>query len=175
MTWDTVRGWLEERLRQRILELAPLGMKVIAGLYYCVPPAPDVGNYSRAVGKGRSPEQVVPSPVDETWWRYYVEEPGVVIANLSLYYPIWGIVWDWERYIEGRYFEREDYSYDEAAVQAFARDTNRTIPYVPPAERYSWLEGQGLVEEFQAWQEHKLYLMAKRTETKIHSINPSLS
>jgi len=175
LTWDKAWEWAENRLKQRSLELAPLGTKVIAGPYYCVPPAPDTGNYSHAVGKDKPPEAVVPSPVDEIWWSRYVEVPGIAIANLSLYYPIWGIAWDWERYIEGRSFEREEYSYDEAAVQAFARATNRTIPYVPPTERYSWLWSHGLVEEFHRWQEGKLYSMAKGTERKIHAINPNLS
>ncbi len=171
-------GWRQgvlEELAQKSRLADALGVKFIVGLYYCTYPGPGMQNYSRAVGRGRPPESVVPSPVDETWWRVYVEEPGIALANLSLHYPIWGVVWDTERYIEGRYFEFDDYSYDEAAVQAFARETNRTIPYVPPEERYSWLVEHGLAEEFERWEERTLYSMAKRTEQKIHAINPNLS
>ncbi len=173
--WNAGGERVLKNLGQRSLEVATLNITFVAGLYYCVPPAGDIGNYSRAVGKDRPAESIVPSPVDETWWRHYVEEPGVAVANLSLYYPVWGLVWDWERYIEGRNFEREEYSYDEAAVQAFAGATNRAIPYVPPTERYSWLVSRGLVEEFHRWQEERLYSMAKETEKKIHAINPNLS
>jgi len=175
MAWERAIVWAEERLRQRSLELSPLGIKLIAGPYYCVPPATDVGNYSRAVGENRAPEPIVPSPVDETWWKYYVERPGIFMANLSLRFSIWGIVWDSERYIDGRYFEYDDYSYDEPAVQEFAEDTNRSIPYIIPEQRYSWLQDQGLLEEFHSWQEAKLYRMAKQTADRIHAINPNLS
>jgi len=175
MRWEKAKAWMEQTLVQRCLELSALGIKAIAGPYYCVPPSPDVGNYSRAVGQNRGPETVVPSPVDETWWNYFVDQFGVFIANLSVHYPIWGIVWDSERYIDGRYFEYADYSYDEAAVQEFARDTGRSIPYVPPDQRYGWLQEHGLVEEFHAWQEEKLYRMARRTAEKIHAINPNIS
>ena len=174
LTWDQGKPSIEEVLRLRSVELSTRGVKTAVGLFYCMPSNPDMVNYSRAVGKDRLPEAVVPSPLDETWWNYYVDRPAVLIANLSLQYPIWGIVWDWERYVD-RNFETWDYSYDEAAIQEFACQTNRTIPYIPPVERYSWLESHGLLEEFHRWQEQKLFRMAKETESMIHAINPNLS
>jgi hypothetical protein len=157
------------------LDAAANNVTYIAGLYYHMAPWDRLTfNYSHAVKAGAGKEPKTPSPVDETWWKHLIDEPAVAIANLSLHYPIWGLVWDIELYGHEN-FLRKDYSYDQAAIDEFANDTGRTIPAMSPSERYFWFRDNGLVGDFQDWQEQKAFSMARATEQKVHAINPNLS
>ncbi len=133
-------------------------------------------NFTRAVNK-HGQVQESPSPLDEGYWRKAIEESGRMIANMSLYYPISGIVWDMEVYYmhwlwnEWTYYS---YTYDRMAIEAFANATDVDIPSMPASERHDWLQVNGLLEEFKEWQEDEVFSMARGVEEKIHAINPQL-
>jgi len=175
-TWELYSpGITEERMGKESLEAAKDNVTYVAGQYYQQPMWSMIDfNYSHAVSKSGVVETRTPSPVDDNWWRYMVEEPAIFIANLSVHYPIWGIVWDIELYGHDA-FLRTDYSYDEAAMIEFSNATNSTIPRLQTTKRYSWLKNNGLLERYHRWQEEKAYSLAKRTEEAVHAINPSLS
>jgi len=161
-----------ERFSRNSLDAAEHNVTYIVGLYY-LGDRPGF-NYTRAVDKYGHIETYTPSNVDPTYWSRLIREPAVAIANLSLYRPIWGIAWDFELYLHEN-FGREDYSYDEPAIQAFANATNRTIPNLPPSQRYTWLLTNGLDDEFRQWERDEVYRLAKRVEHEAHAINPNLS
>jgi hypothetical protein len=165
----------EEKYGRESLEAAANNITYIAGPYYMQVNWDRVKfNYTRAVGPGGVVEVRSPSPIDQAWWDVMVDTPAQIIANLSLHYPIWGIVWDMELYGHDTY-KPTYYSFDKPAMRAFANETDRTIPDLPTSERYSWLRGSGLLDEYQAWMSRKAYDMAKRTADRVHSINPNLS
>ncbi len=147
------------------------GLSLICGPYYEVT-EPEF-NYSRAVNANGHVESVTPSRVDPIYWKRLIEEPGVAIANLSLSHDIWGVVWDIEDYRREE-FTYWDYTFDQYALQRFGNETDRTIPSLPPSERRGWLSQNGLLEEFQDWQERTVIGYARETQRKIHTINPDL-
>jgi len=171
-TWEKmVPGWHEKNLGKASLQAQRYNITFVAGQYYQQPSWQYIDfNYSRAVDQYGHVETRTPSPVDENWWRYMMEEPAVFIANMSLYYPIWGIVWDMELYYHET-FRPPDYTFDEAAIQAFARDTGRNIP----RQRHDWLKAHGLLDEYLRWQEEKAYRLALQLSEKVHTINPNLT
>ncbi len=67
------------------------------------------------------------------------------------------------------------YSYDYKAFHKFANETGRRFRDIAPGERYQFLENEGLLEEFQNWEERKIYQMARNTAQKVRDINPNLS
>ncbi len=144
----------------------------VAGLYY-LGDTPDF-DYVRAVSQNGKTETWTPSRVDAAYWKKLIEEPAVAIANLSLYYPIWGVVWDFEHYLADN-FRYNDYSFDEEAMEMFSNETAIPIPNLPASERYPYLRDQGLLTRFQEWQREKVYRMARETERKVHAINQNLS
>ena len=154
------------------MEAAANNLSYICGPYYEVTSPPF--EYVRAVNSNGYVESRTPSRVDETYWLGLIEESGMAIANLSLYYPIWGVVWDMEDYMREE-FTYWDYTFDEAAIQKFANVTGNTIPSLPPSERWNWLNSHGLLEDFQLWQEETVTSFARRTEERIHAINPDLN
>jgi len=168
-------GWFEEVVGKESLKAAELGMTYVVGERYICPIWNYIDmNYSRWASKSGIIEPYVPSCVDERWWRHIFEEPGVFLANLSLYYPIWGIVWDME--ISG-YTPNlpEEYTYDIAALRSFGRDSGIEIPQLQPDEGYIWLQRNGLLKQYQRWMDEKVYWLAKKVEEEIHTINPNLS
>ncbi len=161
-----------EKFSRNSLNAAANNITHIGGLYYL---GDDVEfNYSRAVHMSGEEQLHTPSPVDRTYWIKIIDEPAVAVANLSLYYPIRGLVWDLELYLADDPWEVKHYSFDEAAIQSFAIETGREIPPLDPRDRHGWLKGRGLLEEFQEWQEKTVYDMARSTEEKVHAINPNL-
>ncbi len=175
-TWEKmVPGWHEDRFGTGSLIASSKNITYVAGQYYQQPSWDYIDfNYSRAVDQFGSVESRTPSPIDEAWWEYMIEEPALFIANLSLHYPIWGIVWDMELYYDDD-FDPPDYSFDEAALQAFGEETNRTIPSLSPKQRRSWLVSLGLLDDYLEWQENKAYALARAVGEQVHSINPNLS
>ncbi len=134
-------------------------------------------NYTRVVTRDGFQEPREPSPVDEVYWREWVEKCTLHIANLSLKYPIWGMVWDMEPYrrSEDKKWRTNMYSYDRQAFHEFADDMGRDFPNLSPSERHQFLAQMDLVDDFEEWQEKKLYEMAMTTAEKAHAINPNLS
>jgi hypothetical protein len=175
-TWEMLSPGRHERVMgPESIWAAEGNVTYIAGQYYHQPSWSAINfSYSHAVAPGASVEPLTPSPVDESWWMHMMEEPAVHLANLSLYYPIWGVVWDMELYGHGSYFQWQ-YSYDDAAIAAFMNATNESVPSLPPSQRYFWFRNAGLLEEYQAWQEDTVYSLAKATEQKVHAINPSFA
>ncbi len=144
----------------------------VAGLYYLgYTPHFD---YVRAVNQYGQTETWTPSKIDPTYWRKLIEEPAVAIANLSLYYPIWGVTWDFEHYLANN-FHYSDYSFDQEAMEMFSNETGISIPNLSAGERYPYLRAHGLLQHFEDWQREKVYQMARDTERKAHAINPNLS
>ena len=162
-----------ERFRRNSLDAAANNITYVAGLYYLGDVAPF--DYVRAVNRFGEEQTHTPSTVDRTYWLKLVEEPAVAVANLSLQYPIWGLVWDFELYLASDGWETDYYSFDAQALEAFANATGEFIPSLPPEQRYVWLQGHGLLNTFMEWQERTVYEMAKSTEEKAHAINPNLS
>lgn len=155
------------------LACAENNMSFIAGLYWYWVRGEEF-DYSLAVNQFGEAAKTMPSPVSEGWWKHMMEDPAVYVANLSLHYPIWGIVWDTEFYGPDA-FERGYYSYDQEAIGNFANDTQTDIPSLDANRGREWLEQNGLLEEFQSWQEHKSYLLAKGVAEKVHRINPDFT
>ena len=129
--------------------------------------------YSTAVDQFGNVEPTTPSPISSGWWRNMIEAAAVHIANLSLRYPIWGIIWDFELY-DHKAFKHKYYSFDDEALQGFAEDTGYEIPRLEPSQRRDWLRNNGLLEEFQRWEENRAYELAKDVADKVHAINPKL-
>jgi len=172
-TWEWFSpGWHEERMGTDSVEAARHGLYYVAGGYYHSPPWDMINfTYNRAVNWDGVVEVKTPSPVDENYWKYIMEEGAVNLANLSLHYPIWGLVWDIELYNHGA-FGPSDYSYDEGALMGFAEDINRSIPQLAPNQRYSWLRDNGLLGAFQDWCADRAFELARGTLEKVQSINP---
>lgn len=169
------RDRYEEVYGPESLQAAECNITYIAGPYYMQINWDRINfNYTRAVGPSGVRERHTPSPIDETWWYLNVEEPALIIANLSLRYPIWGIVWDMELYGHDAFLPIH-YSYDDASLGAFAEDTNATIPFLPTTRRYAWLRDEGILEEYHAWFEARAFQMASSTAEKVHAINPELA
>ena len=172
LKWKVEVDEIIPRVKTESLEAAAHNLTYICGLkYHAMIPSFD---YSRAVNADGFVENRTPSPVDENYWIKLMDEPGVAIANLSLYYPISAVIWDIELYGRER-FDYCDYSFDDNALQRFAGDMNMTIPGLAFSRRDDWLLDNGLLEEYQRWQEETVYRQAKATEEKIHAINPNLS
>ena len=172
-TWEWFSpGWHEQRMGTDSVEAASHGLYYVAGGYYHSPPWDMINfTYSRAANEAGIVETLTPSPVDDNYWRYIIEEGAVNLASLSLRYPIWGLVWDIELYNHGA-FSPTDYSYDEAALQEFARDARVIVPALPPRSRYGWLRDNGLLGAFQEWEADKVCRMARGTLEKVQAINP---
>ena len=155
-------------------------MTFIAGLYWYWCRGEEF-DYSRAVDQFGNKMDTQPSPVSEDWWREMMEAPAVYLANLSLFYPIWGVVWDTEDYSRAvggvwvDFFQRGMYSFDDEAMEGYARDTGRTIPDLPLARRRDWLRSNGLLEEFQEWEVNRTYQLAKRVADRVYVINPEFN
>jgi hypothetical protein len=171
--WTTGPERVIEWFKKYSLEAAANNVTYLAGLYYLGHEV-DYFNYTRAVHESGGEQNHTPSPVDETYWLRIVEEPALIVANLSLYYPIRGLTWDFELYLHDGPWERTDYTYDEPALMAFANETGREIPHMNPSSRKGYLQARELLEEFHQWQATTLYKMAKSTEEKVHAINPDL-
>lgn len=174
-TWEIYSpGWTEDRFGSESILAAANNVTYIAGQYYLQPMWQYIDfNYSRAVDQYGREETYTPAPLDEAWWRHMMEEAGVFIANLSLHYPICGLVWDMEPYYS-QGFQPAHYSYDESSLGAFASATNRTLPSLAPAQRHGWLQANGLLEEYKSWCDMKAYLLARGLAEKVHAVNPKL-
>ncbi len=169
-------GLTEQRMGKESIEAAAHNVTYIAGQYYMQPVWSLITfNYTRAVTMGGAVDALSPSPVDEAWWLHLVEEPALFLANLSLYYPIWGVVWDFELYGHDTYTGHDRYTYDSAALAAFGQSAGVAVPSLPSGQRYPWLVSNGLLDRYHEWLREKAFTMARSTERKVHAINPNLS
>ena len=164
-------GWHQRNLPPWIEACEQNNMTFIAGQYYTWG-----GNapfdYATAVDQFGNVEPTTPSPVSTGWWEHIIEEGAVYLANLSLHYPIWGAIWDVELYDHDA-FKHKYYSYDDEAIRGFANDTGADIPPLSPGRRRDWLRENGLLEDFQSWEENRAYELAKGVAEKVHAINPN--
>ncbi len=150
------------------------GLAFVAGLYYCAGGIVSADfNYSRMVQLGKQ-EPRVPSLSDDRYWEEVVTKPALALANLSLYYPIYAVLWDIELY--GRTFvPRPGYSWDQYSLERFGKEKGIEIPKLNDSERYSWIYNQGIHGEFCTWQKEQVFLFASETERLVHEINPDLA
>lgn len=172
--WHSNVSELTQLFARRSTRAADNGLFYVCGPRYLSSTA----QFVSAVHRSGKVQKGVPSPLDEDYWCKAVEEMGLAIANLSLEYPISGVVWDMEVYYRpgrGPDWTYWSYTYDQVAFQRYGDAVNMSVPSLPASERYDWLESRGLVEDYKRWQEGALYSMAKETREKIHSINPNLS
>ncbi len=174
-TWEkVVPGFHEDRLGSESVLAAANNVAFIAGQYYQQPSWQYIDfNYSRAVDRYGREEEYTPSPIDEAWWLHMMKEPGLHIANLSLHYPITGIVWDMELYYSAGYQPRE-YTYDNASLAAFLRHRDLSMPPLPSGQIHGYLKSNDLLEAFHEWQGERAYLLAKDLAEAVHAINPRL-
>jgi len=173
--WLWPRDLYETKYGLESLEAAANNITYIAGPYYMQLNWDRIDfNYTRAVSHTGVVETHTPSPLDPTWWYLMVEEPALITANLSLHYPIWGMVWDMELYGHDTYVP-VDYTYDNPSLSAFANSTNITIPDMNSGQRYFWLQDRGLLDQYHRWLEDGVYEMAKATADKVHAINPDFA
>ena len=164
-----------ERFAEESQRAESSNVTYIAGLYYHMPPWDRLEfNYTRLVRYSGEVDRFTPSPVDEVWWRELMHEPAIAVANLSLYYPIWGLVWDIELY-NNDVTEREDYSYDLPAIQAFANASGISVPKIPANGGYNWLRQVDMLEDYHEWIYQEVFSMARETERAVHSINPGFA
>ena len=180
---DYHNSWWHHSGRERILDMfaeksleaEANNVTFVGGLYYHAAPWDRLDfEYVHAVHESGFVEPYTPSPIDETWWERTMHEPAIAVANLSLYYPIWGLVWDIELYGHGAIL-RDDYSYDLPAIHAFANATGITIPPMGKSEGFFYLQREGLLEPFHAWMGEVMFAMAKRTGDAVHAINPGFN
>jgi len=172
--WTTGPERVLAKFARNSLEAQKYNITYVAGLYYLgdIPKF----EYVHAVSKYGKVQTYTPSYVDRTYWRELIEKPGLAVANLSLYYPIWGLAWDFEHYLSSWDFRMaKNYTFDQQAVEMFSNETGIWIPNLSAAERYPYLRDHGLIDRFEEWQREKVYELASETERKIHSINPNLS
>jgi len=146
------------------------GLAFAAGLYYCAGGVvPENFNYSRMVQLGKQ-EPRVPSLSDDRYWDEAVTKPALALANLSLYYPIYAVLWDIELY--GRTFvSRPGYSWDQYSLERFGKEKGMEIPKLNDSERYAWIYNEGIQGEFCRWQREQVFLFASETERLVHEIN----
>ncbi len=174
MNWRSGVDELYPRIEEETLEAAANGMFYIPEPRYR--PRPEF-NFTYAVNEHGAVQESTPSPLDEEYWIKYMEEPGVAIANLSLAYPVWGIVWDMEvyyRHWKWKEWTYYSYTYDSDAIRRFAEEKDEDIPDLPASERREWLETRGLLDDYQLWQEETVRGFARRTAERIREINPDL-
>ncbi len=167
---DAFEGWVNESLEAEVN-----GLNYICGPRYMA--RNPSFEYEHAVDLVGRQDHLTPSPVDDVYWTRVVEDVAVAVANLSLNYPISGVLWDIEYYGADVWKVPESYhyySFDRLAVELFANETGRDIPSIPGSERHDWLESRGLVEDYKRWQEDAVYRMARRTRNKVRAINPEL-
>jgi hypothetical protein len=171
--WTTGPERVLESFRSNSLTAAASNVTYVAGLYYLGDEADF--EYVRAVNEAGQEQSHVPSTVDRAYWLKIIEEPALAVANLSLHYPIWGLVWDFELYLAEDGWETDSYSYDAPALRDYARARGVQIPELSADQRYGWLRSSGLLGDFMDWQEEVAYEMARETKEKVHGINPNLS
>ncbi len=163
------------RFAEESLRAAASNVTYIAGLYYHAAPWDRLDfNYTRFVRRTGEMDRFTPSPLDETWWQKTMHEPAVAVANLSLHYPIWGLVWDIELY-GNDVTEREDYCYDLPALHRFANASGIVVPDLPINWGYNWLRQMGLLDQYHDWIYGEMYSMARATEEAVHAINPEFA
>jgi len=164
-----------DRFARDSVKAAENGVLYIAGLYYHAAPWDRLEfDYTHAVHLSGVVEPYTPSPVDMTWWNKTMHEPAVAVANLSLHYPIWGLVWDIELYGHSAMM-RYDYSYDLLGIGRFAEEHNIALPELEKNGGYDWLRSGGLLGDYHSWLADTVYGMAKETEQAVHAINPNFS
>ncbi len=171
--WEWGVEWIRDTYSRESLEAAADGIVYIAGQYY------DSANvdfeYVRAMNRYGDEEPRTTSPLDESYWSKHIEEGFLFIANLSLHYPIWGIVIDMEPYRSTSKWPTGSYTYDTNSFYGFANETGMEFPEMIPRERYPYLFQRGLIEEYEEWQAMKVRNITDRIERKVHSVNPKLS
>jgi len=173
---DAIRRWAVPFS----LACAENNMSFVAGLYWYWVRGEEF-EYAHAVDQFGYRMDTQPSPVSDDWWREMMEAPAVYLANLSLFYPIWGVVWDTEDYsrsVGGVWvdvFQRGMYSFDDEAMEGYARDTGRSIPDLSLSQRRDWLRSNGLLEEFQDWEANRTYQLAKRMADRVYQVNPDFN
>ncbi|MEA3400147.1 MAG: hypothetical protein U9R79_02770 [Armatimonadota bacterium] len=99
-------------------------------------------------------EQPLWSPNSDEFWewttRYITEYARISADNPHLL----GVFLDYENYAKGQRMSGSvyDLSYDQMTLDMFAEAQGVEIPQLEPAERYQWLQNQGLHDQFEAWQ-----------------------
>ncbi len=172
--WEaTSPGWAENTFGRESLSAWESNITFVAGQYY------ESGQvdfeYAKAVNRNGEEEPRTASPTDQTYWREVVEKGAVFLANLSLRYPIWGVVWDIELYHSTSKWPLGSYSFDAPSLEDFGLDTNRTIPSLVSEDRYGYLKRSGILDEYQAWQAGVVEGFARETARRVEEINPNLS
>jgi len=172
--WEGVSpGWAERTFGMESASAEFGGVTFVAGQYY---ESGDVDfEYALAVNRYGDQEPRTAAPTDETYWKRVIEDGALFIANLSLHYPIWGVVWDVELYLSTSGWPFGSYSYDEESLKMFAGDSGLELPFLEPAERYPYLSRLGLIGSYQDWQFDRLRQMAEETAVAVAGINPDLS
>ena len=172
--WEAVSpGWAERTFGMESTFADISGVTFVAGQYY---ESGEVDfEYALAVNRYGDWEPRTAAPTDETYWKRVIEDGALFIANLSLHYPIWGVVWDVELYLSTSGWPFGSYTYDEESLKMFAVDSGLEIPYLEPAERYPYLARLGLIGSYQDWQFDRLRQMAEETAVAVAEINPDLS
>jgi len=137
-----------------------------------------IGGYTRYTPFGPTE---APAPLEGKYWLGMLLESAKFAARLSLKCPrLKGLLFDTEMYGGGGMLYRTNCSFDDqtwSAACARMREHNRLPGGARPeevaiAERYRWLEGGGLLEEYFQAQEDLVAEMARRFREELDAINP---
>jgi len=160
-----------EKIKRNSEWAAREGLAYVVGLYYSGTAPFDYVHSERRDG---AVDRSVPSFVDPVYYEKKLEEPLLLIARLSLEYPIACVSWDTEFY--GRdVCSAWSYSYDAETISWFCGSVGIDAPKLGRGEGWAWLDEKGLLARYREWQEQRAFEMARQTRKKVDEINPNLS
>ncbi len=132
-----------------------------------------VGQYRHHVTRQGNRLDRTPCPIDEDFWRRIIEARFVLLAELSRKYPMVGVILDLEMYgADATGYHGVCYS--DYAIDRVLRAAGKDVKPPPPAERYAWLEKQGLLETYRNGTRQAVRQLAEHTRDAVDKIAPNL-
>ena len=113
--------------------------------------------------------------LDPTFWRHLTGAYGEKVAQLSLDYPIEGILFDTEHYAGGiMYLQGCGFADISFAPYLESRGISSTPEDVPAGTRYAFLKERGLLADYFNYLEEKAYEQGRYLAARWHAVNPHL-
>ena len=116
--------------------------------------------------------QPMARPFSDRLWKDHVGMIALEHARLASDGPAVGFMFDFEMHGENDQQIVQGYTFDDQTLAEFATALGQTIPEIALGERYEWLAGQGLLDDFCAYQADRYRGQMRELRRRIDEVNP---
>ena len=116
--------------------------------------------------------QPMARPFSDRLWKDHIGAVALAHARLSSELPAVGFMFDFEMHGEDDQQIVQGYTFDDQTIAEFNVSAGQAVPALAPGERHEWFVGNGLLDDFYAYQAGLYRRQMQELRQQIDEVSP---